>query len=124
MRKGVITMIRGTTPTHTFTLPFDPPEGTEYRIVYAQGVDNEEKILFELTTERTTIHGRVLSVKLKQAETLLFDCRPIFHSGGFSPLPVKIQLGAQTPNEDILWSNIITTTVDRCLRRDGVVCDG
>lgn len=117
-------MRRGTTPTHNFTLPFDPPEGTEYRIVYAQGEDFEESILFELTTERCTIEGRKVSVKLKQEETLLFSCKPVFHNGGYSTPPVKIQIGAETPSRDILWSEIIKTTVERCLRQDGVVCDG
>lgn len=117
-------MIRGTTPTHTFTLDFEPPKGTEYRIVYAQGEDHKENILFELTTKRVTVNGRVLSVKLKREETLLFDCSPKWWDGKHEPLPVKIQLGVETPGNDILWSNIITTTVYRCLRMDGVVCDG
>lgn len=116
-------MIRGTTPTHTFTLPFDPPKGTEYRIVYAQGEDHKEKTLFEFTAERVEVSGRVLSVRLKQAETLLFDCSPKWWGCKFEPLPVKIQVGVETPGEDILWSRIITTTVDRCLRKDGVVCN-
>lgn len=117
-------MIRGTTPSHNFTLPFEPPPGSEYRIVYAQGDDHKEKILLELTTERCSVEGSVVAVKLKREETLLFDCTPVYHSGGFSALPVKIQIGVQTPGEDILWSKIITTAVDRCLREDGVVCDG
>lgn len=117
-------MRRGTTPTHTFTLPFDPPDGAEYRIVYAQGEDHKEKIILELTTKRITINGRVLTVKLKQEETLNFDCSPVYHNNRHLPLPVKIQIGVQTPGDDILWSEIIETTVERCLRKDGVVCDG
>lgn len=117
-------MIRGTTPTHTITLPFEPPVGSEYRIVYAQGEDYKEQTLFELTTERCTINGNVISAKLKREETLLFDCTLHYFSGKYSTLPVKIQIGVQTPGEDILWSNIFTTTVDRCLREDGVVRDG
>ena len=116
-------MIRGTTPTHTFTLPFDLPVGTEYRIVYAQGEDHKEVTLFELTTKRCTVNGRVISVKLKRRETLLFDCTPRWWDGKHEPLPVKIQLGVETPGEDILWSRVISTTVERCLRKDGVVCD-
>lgn len=117
-------MRSGTTPKHTFTLPFDPPADSEYRIVYAQGEDYKENILLELTTERCSVDGRVISVKLEQQETFLFDCTPVYHDGGYSPLPVKIQIGVQTPGADILWSNIITTTVERCLKKDGVVCDG
>jgi hypothetical protein len=117
-------MIRGTTPRHTFTLPFDVPQGSEIRIVYAQGEDNKEVILFELTTGRCTVNGRQIQVKLKQEETLLFNHTPVFNNGKYAPLPVKIQIGVQTPGDDILWSNIVSTTVDRCLREDGRVCDG
>ncbi len=117
-------MIRGTTPTHTFTLPFEPPEGAEYRIVYAQGEDHKENTILEITTERTKVNGRAISVKLTQEETLRFDCCPVYSITGYAPLPVKIQIGVETPGEDILWSNIITTTVERCLKKDGVVCDG
>lgn len=117
-------MRRGTTPRHTFTLPFDPPEGADYRIVYAQGEDFEEKILLELVTDRCKIEGRKVSVKLTQVETLLFNCKPVFCNGGYKTPPVKIQIGVETPGEDILWSDIITTTVERCLREDGRVCDG
>lgn len=117
-------MIPGTTPTHRFTLPFDHAEGTEYRIVYAQGEEYKEKILFELTTERVTANKNVVSVKLTREETLLFDCTPVYHDLEMSPLPIKVQIGAQTPGQDILWSKIIETTVDYCLRKDGVVCDG
>ena len=38
-------IVAGTTPTHTFTLPFDAIEGACFRIVYAQGPKNKEKIL-------------------------------------------------------------------------------
>lgn len=117
-------MIRGTTPTHTFALPFEPQEGTEYRIVYAQGEDYQETNLFEITTERCQVSGKTLSVRLTREETLKFNCHPTYVNGRYTTLPVKIQLGIQTPFEDILWSEIVTTTVDRCLRKDGLVCDG
>lgn len=117
-------MIRGSTPTHTFTLPFDPIEGADWKIVYAQGKDYEEKFLFEVTTKRITIDGRVLSLKLKQEETLLFDCEPHFYEGARKPYPVKIQIGMQSSGNDILWSDIIVTTVERCLRKDGCVRNG
>lgn len=114
-------MVRGSTPTHTFTLPFAPPQGTEFRIVYAQGEDYKEKNLFEITTERCTIDGKAVRVKLTQEETLLFDCAPVWHNGQYAPLPVKIQIGCKTPGGETLWSNIINTTADRCLKEDGAV---
>lgn len=114
-------MIRGTTPHHSFTLPFDPPEGAEYRIVYAQGEDYKEEVLFEIETKDCAVDGRKISVHLTQAQTLLFDITPHWQNGKFIPYPLKIQVGCKTPGNDILWSKIITTTVDRCLREDGVV---
>lgn len=115
---------RGATPKHTFTLPFDVPASADIRIVYAQGEDNKETILLELTTERCTVNGRQIQVKLKQEETLLFNCTPVFFDGKYAPLPVKIQIGLETPGENIMWSNIYVTDVLRCLRKDGRVCDG
>ena len=114
-------MISGSTPTNTFTLPFDPYEGTKYRIVYAQGENRKEKILFEKTTEDCTVNGRVVSVRLTQEETLLFDCTPHYLYGKCEPYPVKIQIGVESPGGDVLWSNIIETPPERCLKRDGVV---
>lgn len=114
----------GTTPKHTFTLPFELPAGAEYRIVYAQGEDNQEIILFELTTERCTVNGNQIQVKLTQQETLLFDYTPVFCNGKYAPRPVKIQIGVETPGDNIMWSDIISTDIERCLRKDGRVCDG
>lgn len=114
-------MIRGTTPTNTFTLPFEPPIGTKFRIVYAQDEKNKEVILFERTTGTCTVEGCKLSVRLTAEETLMFDCTPHWVDGRFQPLPVWIQIGYETPGGDINWSKPIETTVERCLRKDGVV---
>ena len=114
-------MIRGTTPRNSFELSFTPPDGTEFRIVYAQGEDDQEKILFEKTTESCTVEGKTVTVRLSAEDTLRFDCTPRWYKGILQPYPVKIQVGVRTPGEDILWSDIIETTPGRCLKRDGVV---
>ena len=114
-------MIRGTTPKHTFTLPFEMPNGAEYRIVYAQGEDHKENILFEVETKDCIVSGCAVSVRLTQEQTLLFDATPHWQKGFYTPFPVKIQVGVKTPGGETLWSNIITTTVKRCLRKDGLV---
>lgn len=114
-------MIRGTTPRHTFSLDFTPPDGSKFRVVYAQGTEYAEKIVLELTTNRCVVSGKTVSVELTRDETLLFDQHPYNKSGRYELYPVKIQIGIETPDGNVLWSNIISTTLDRLLREDGVV---
>ena len=109
-------MKRGTTPQHTFTMPVEMPQGTEYTIVYAQGEDYKENILFEVKT--TECDGRAVSVRLTQEQTRKFDFTPHWQNGVLEPYPVKIQLGYKTPGNETDWCDIITTTVERCLRED------
>lgn len=110
-------MRRGTTPTHTFTLPFEIPEGAKLRIVYAQN----ERILVEHTTSACQINGAVVTTRLSAEETLRFDCREHYHEGRYQTYPVEIQVGIATALGDKLWSEIIETDVERCLREDGVI---
>ena len=110
----------GTTPRHTFTLPFDPPQGSDYRVVYAQGPEYDEKIILDLGTDRCQIDGRNISVDLTQDETLRFSCAPCWHNGR-EPQPVSIQIGIATPGDTVMWSDIIKTTVERILKEDGRV---
>ena len=114
-------MIRGTTPQHTFTMPVEMPNDTEYRIVYAQGEEYKENILFEVETKDCVVEGLNLTVTLTTEQTLKFDQTPHWYKGQYAPYPVWIQLGYKTPDNEIQWSNIIQTTVERCLRKDGVV---
>ena len=116
-------MIPGTTPKHTFTLPFDPPASSQFCVVYAQGKEYEEKIVLELRTDRCTVEGRKIEVRLRQEETLKFDQKPHQQFGAFEPYPVKIQIGIETPNRETLWSKVTTTTVDRLLKESGIIND-
>lgn len=110
-------MRRGTTPTHHFTLPFSVPDGSVIRIVYAQN----EQIIVEKTTEACTVNDTCITVRLTDEETLRFDCSAHYHNGRCEPYPVEIQIGIKTPLGDKLWSEIITETPERCLRKDGVI---
>lgn len=110
-------MRRGTTPTHTFTLPFEVPEGAKVRIVYAQN----ERILVEHTAKECQINGAIVTTRLSSEETLRFDCREHYHDGKYQQYPVEIQVGIETALGDKLWSEIIEDTPDRCLREDGVI---
>lgn len=107
----------GTTPTHTFQLSFDVPEGANIRIVYAQN----RKIVLERTTETLTIEGNTISLKLTVEETLLFDSSNRGSTGPEGTYLVEIQIGIRKENGDQLWSDIATTSVQRVLREDGVI---
>ena len=64
-------MTRGTTPTHTFTLPDDLTSATisALYITYAQG----SKTVLEKTLSDVTINGGVITCTLAQADTLKFE---------------------------------------------------
>ena len=112
---------RCTTPTHRFTLWFEPPQGSSFCIVYAQGEMNKEEVLFECCGERITLDGNRLLVTLTDEETAKFDCTPVWVNGKLAPLPIAIQVGVQTLGGQKLWGDIIYTTVGRCLKKDGVI---
>jgi hypothetical protein len=59
----------GTTPTHTFTLPFEKEMLADLRITYIQ---NKKKI-FTKEMEDVEISGSDISLTLTQEETLLFE---------------------------------------------------
>lgn len=60
-----------TTPTHTFTFPneIDPNSCTEIQLIYAQ----EKRTVIEKTKEDFEINGQIVSIKLEQNETRLFN---------------------------------------------------
>lgn len=63
-------MIRATTPTHSFELPFNYEEFvSKILITYKQG----DKIVLEKTENDITFDGNVVSFEFTQEETLLFD---------------------------------------------------
>jgi hypothetical protein len=100
-------MIRGSTPTHEFTLPFDTSFLSEVEIVYAQ---NDKQILL-LDTERCAMNNNTISVTLTQEETLKFDCYKRF---------VQVQLRVKTTEDIVMIGDIITVDLDKCLF-DGVI---
>lgn len=94
-------MIRGTTPTHTFTLPFDVSLIKKIKIIYAQG--GEQK--FCKRKEDCILDGRTVQTTLTQEETFLLDCKWL----------VEIQVRVLTVGEDVLASLPMTATVGKCL---------
>ena len=102
----VMTMRQGTTPTHTFMMPFETSNISKVQIVYAQ--DDEEVLRKE--TDECNFDGRNVSVTLTQEETFLFDIKK----------NVQIQIRVLTEAADALASNIMSLSVHRCLD-DGVL---
>lgn len=102
-------MIRGTTPTLLFTLPFEVDKIQICYIAFAQN----NKIILEKTSNDNDIEFEntdTLKVKLTQDETLLFE----------EDVIVEIQLRIKTVSNDVLASNIIKEKVEKILK-DGVI---
>ena len=97
-------MIRGTTPTHTFTLPFGADVIKSVRIVYAQ--DGDVKIT--KTGDDVTGEENTITTRLTQEDTLALDCTKT----------VEIQVRILTLGGDALSSDIIRTNVNRCLENE------
>ncbi len=100
-------MIRGTTPTHTFTFSVDPSEIKEFVITYVQN----DKIVLEKRMSDCTINDGKIEVMLTQEETLLFE-----HG-----VMVEMQAKALLNSGLTVASNILGTTVSRVLNEEVLV---
>lgn len=100
-------MIRGTTPKHTFRIPFDADMIKEVRIIYAQ---NDQQILVKETAD-CTLEGNTIRTALTQEETFKFDCTKC----------VQIQVRALTSDGEALASAIKHIDVDKCLDSEVLV---
>lgn len=65
-----MTIFGGTTPTHTFTLPFDTATISEARVLYAP---RGSKAIIVKETEDCVMNGSEVSVRLTQEDTLKLD---------------------------------------------------
>lgn len=101
-------MIRGTTPTLEFTLPFDCSLLTEMYITFAQyGTTVLEKSMADCTCS-----GTLVTLSLSQEDTLKMkqDRMAI----------AEVQLRVRTKDGSALASNIMQIRVDRILK-EGVI---
>ena len=99
-------MIRGTTPTLEFVLPFDTDQLAEAFVTLSQnGGVVIDKALTECNCNRNE-----LSVRLTQDETLKLKCDCV----------TEIQIRAKTLEDDAIASNIIRVNTGRILK-DGVI---
>lgn len=99
-------MIRGTTPTLEFTVPFDTSILAEAWVTLSQ----KDEVVLNKQLEDCKCDERKLSVKLTQEETLLLDCK----------CKTEIQIRARTLEGEALASQIITADTGRILK-DGVI---
>lgn len=98
-------MRRGTTPTHTFTLPVDAGEIVKVRVNYAQ---NRKLVLVKTETDAEVLEGRTLQYRLSQQETLSFS----------SNADVEIQMDILTRAGEALKSEISRVPAHRCLNEE------
>lgn len=94
-------MIRGTTPTHTFELPFDTSIIKEVKVIYAQ----DDKQIFCKRTDDCKLEGNILSTKLTQEETFMLDCTKM----------VQIQIRVLDQAGEANNSDEINVVLHRCL---------
>ena len=94
-------MIRGTTPTHTFNIPFEASMIKECRVLYAQ----DDVVIVTKSTSDCILEGTTVKTTLSQQDTFKFD----------SNKGVQIQLRILTKNDVALASVVATVGIDRCL---------
>lgn len=94
-------MIKGTTPTHTFSIPFGVENVDEVKVIYMQG---DRQVMCK-TTADCNMMGNTISVKLTQEDTFLFD----------SDRHCKIQIRVLTKDGTALASHVYTVDVRECL---------
>lgn len=100
-------MIRGTTPTLEFILPFDTGTLAEAHVTFSQ---QKKGVVLTRKLESCTCDGSKLSVCLTQQETLQLDCGCI----------TEIQVRVRTKSGDALASDIIKVNTHRILE-DGEI---
>lgn len=101
-------MIRGTTPTLQFTLPFDTSLIAEMYVTIAQ----DGKTVMEKALSDCSCSGTSVSLALTQEDTLGLQQQP--HSRA------EIQLRVRTTAGEALASDIMRVHVDRILK-EGVI---
>lgn len=103
-------MIRGTTPTLLYTLPFSASmiKSAEITIEY---VDDLKKVLIKKSLEDCVLGEKSISTVLSQEETLQFP----------APAIVLVQLRIVTTDKTILATEPYSVTVKRLLAEEVIV---
>lgn len=96
--------VGGTTPTQTFTLPYDVSQISKLRVNYSQ----RDALILVKTESDVTLEGSTVVVQLTQEETLTFK----------PEVDVEIQLDILTNGGDLHKSKIKHMRVGRCLNSE------
>ena len=99
-------MIRGTTPTLEFSIPFETAQLAEAYVTLSQN----GAVVIDKPLSQCDCNGNKLTVKLTQEETLKLQCDCI----------TEIQIRARTIAGDAVASNIMRVNTGRVLK-DGVI---
>lgn len=99
-------MIRGTTPTLEFVIPFDTSMLACAHVTLSQN----GRIVIDKALDECSCEESKLTVKLTQEETLKLECDCI----------TEIQIRARTTDGEAMASNIMRVNTGRILK-DGVI---
>ena len=100
-------MIQGTTPIHTFNIPFSTDIVKNVRITYAQNGN----VLLTKELVDCDVEGRSISCRLTQNDTFAFD-----HA-----FPVDIQLRVLTIDDDAFATRLYRVSIEEV--QDGEVLE-
>lgn len=94
-------MIRGTTPTHTFELPFSASNFVVYTVTYSQA----NNVIVKKEKNDCEESGNKILVMLTQEETLKFNTNDV----------VEIQIKAMDSDGVVTASDVVRTTAKKIL---------
>ena len=97
-------MRQGTTPTHTFLLPFDSSNIKALEITYAQ----HDSILITKRLDDCVLDGKVVAIELTQEETFQFDIST----------PIQIQLRVLNHTDQAYATKIYMTSISKSLSKE------
>lgn len=97
-------MIKGTTPLHTFSLPFGTEMIKTVQITYAQ----KGEVILTKSNDDCSFEGKAVSVKLTQEDTFKFA----------EGVCVEVQIRVLTEQNDVLASRVMRVHCDECLAKD------
>lgn len=94
-------VIRGTTPLHSFELPYPIEIIDDIRVIYGQG----KQLLFTKTKSDCVIENNEIQILLSQEETLMFTS----FQNVFIEIKIKLKNGKVVRNEEPILLRVIDT---------------